>query len=46
MLSLARVMAFCAFFYVSSLFAQSPGTGLYSFGSFDSAGFDTINKAI
>jgi len=28
------------------LLAQAPGTGLYSFGSFDNRGFDIINIAI
>jgi hypothetical protein len=39
------VRSFCVFLlsFSSLAMAQSLGTGLYGFGSFDSRGFDTIN---
>jgi len=40
-----RALAVLALFFASSihLIAQAPGTGLYTFGSFDNRGFDSIN---
>ena len=43
MLSFARVTTFCALLIASGLAAQNVGVGLYSQGTFDSKGFDTIN---